>query len=265
MRDGSCLCRRCPQVPSRLPIHCFIQGVKVSLPLAAFVLPLRKALQKSVRPPTARTRRRQRVVQLPLPMEGFAHLLRGFNTGEIEHLEWSDDSTRQALTPTRTTKGFREYQYWLRKPDHLNRFWQMQMWDRPIPGTPWRRGIGAQTLHLSQAAGRRGLNSLIVSSVTGNVSIRLREPLESAMPTVRIVFTVLTMDRNHVLWAQDFEDRTRAALRRMAVAGREQMILDPLYPTPPDAANCLAAHQQEDEFWVPLPAPATRQTAICPA
>lgn len=233
---------------------------QVQLPLHWWIVPLRLALQKVVRPPTATTRRRQRVVQAQIPMEGFIHLMQCFATGEVEGLTWTDDA-RGALEPTRVTKLFREYQFWLRKPEHLNRFWNMERWDRPIAGTPWRRGCGSQTLHLSQVAGRRGQTSLLVSSVAGNVSIRFREP-EHLMPTVRIVFTVMTLSNNHALWNQDFCPRTRGALRNMAQAGRQKMIADPLYPTPADT-SLLTAHPQTDELWQPIfPALTQTQTAL---
>ena len=208
-------------------------------------------------------RRRQRTLDAQVPMEVFIHLMQAFETDEIQDLEWMDGN-KSSLRPTRVTKQFKEYQFWLRKPQQLNTFWNMAAWDRPIVGTPWRRGCGAQTLHLSQQAGRRGTTSLLVSSVTGNVSIRLREPLLS-LPTLRIVFTVMTMDGNHILWNQDFSARTRASLRLMAMAGRATMLQDPLFPTPNDAYALLSAQPQEDEVWAPHPTmPALTTTSGMP-
>ena len=212
-------------------------------------------MQKAVRPPTANTRRRQRTVQFPLPMEGFAHLMRHFQTGEVDDLVWEDHSR---LTPTRTTKGFREYLYYLRKPEQLNRLWEMETWDRPIPNSRWRRGSGAQTLHLSQAAGQRGRTTLLVSSVTGNVTVRLREPLEGALPMLRLVFTVMSLDRNHAQWNQDFAPRTRAALKNMVQAGRRTMLADPLYPTPDNAQAILSTSEHTETVWQPQLQPLLR-------
>ena len=126
-----------------------------------------------------------------------------------------------------------EYQYFVRKPSQLNKLWDLATWDNVIPGTPWKRGAGAQLLHLSQAACRRGRTSLLISSVAGNVCVRLRAPKDQrAMPTFRMVFTVLTLDQqNHILWNQDFAPGTAAALRKLVEGGRRAMVSDPLYPT----------------------------------
>ena len=158
-----------------------------------------------------------------------------------------------ALAPTRDAPNFIEWEYVLRKPSQLNKFFDLAMWDDVIEGTLWKRGSGAQVLHLSQAAGRRGRRSMLVSSAAGNLCLRLRAPKnQKAMPTVRIVFSVLTMDQqNHVLWTQDFAPPTRSALRNMTQAGREVMVRDPLFPTAVTAVGQLVAQavQSSDTVW----------------
>ena len=160
-----------------------VSHVMVSLPLLWFLEPLRQAMRTPVRPPTANTRRRQRVLEMLLPIEAFHHLIRGFKTGELAGLRWTEDSP-PALHPTRVTPLFNEYKYDVRQPAQLNRLWELQQWDRPVAGTAWRRGWGAQRLQISQAAGQRGRTTMLLSSVCGNVSLRLRQP-PHRMPTGR--------------------------------------------------------------------------------
>ena len=52
-----------------------IQHQQVQVPLLWWVLPLRKSMQQAVRPPTARTRRRQRTLDAQVPLEVFIHLM----------------------------------------------------------------------------------------------------------------------------------------------------------------------------------------------
>ena len=236
-----------PSTPSAGAL--MVQGVTTTLPLLWFLEPLRQAMRTPVRPPTANTRRRQRVVELQVPIEVFHHLIRGFKTGELAGLRWTQDSP-PALHPTRETPLFKEYKYDVRQPAQLNTLWELQQWDRPVAGTPWRRGWGAQRLQISQAAGQRGRTTMLLSSVCGNVSLRLRQP-PHRMPTLQIVFAVMTLDAaNHILWNQTYAPNTRGALCRMATAGLQGMAADPLYPTPAAAtvAAAVAAPPQE-EVW----------------
>jgi hypothetical protein len=46
-----------------------LAGARVSLPLAWFVVPLRRAMAAPVRPPTARSRRRQCKISMAVPKE----------------------------------------------------------------------------------------------------------------------------------------------------------------------------------------------------
>ena len=82
-----------------------LTGVTLTLPLAWFVKPLRAAIAAVIRPPTASTRRRQRVIEMPLPMAAFARLILPFNTGELSGLEWLDEAKTQ-LKPTKEGSGF---------------------------------------------------------------------------------------------------------------------------------------------------------------
>ena len=70
-----------------------LNGAAVSLPLEWFILPLRQAIAKAIRPPTAGTRRKQRVVEMPIPLSAFVHFIRNFETGEVEN--WNGWTARR--------------------------------------------------------------------------------------------------------------------------------------------------------------------------
>ena len=65
-----------------------LAGAMVSVPLAWFIVPLRRALAVPIRPLTARSRRRQCNVSMVLPTAAFCHLMEPFETNELEGLEW---------------------------------------------------------------------------------------------------------------------------------------------------------------------------------
>ena len=105
-----------------------IKDETVVLPLSFFMEPLRHAMAKAVRPPTASTRRRQHVVEMAMPMEVFYALLRPFENGELHGLEWTS-SSKTGLKPTKTGP-VNIYQYYLRRPSELNKMWDLASWDR---------------------------------------------------------------------------------------------------------------------------------------
>ena len=113
-----------------------------------------------------------------------------------------------------------------------NKMWDMAEWDQEIENTPWKRGWGAQKLYLSQAAGRRGKTALLISSVTGNAVVTLKEyKKKEKLCKLGMVFSVSTMDQNnHVEWNTDFGAATQAGLRNMIHNGLQKMRQDPLYP-----------------------------------
>ena len=230
-----------------------LNNVTVALPLEWFILPARQALAKAIRPPTARTRRKQRTIEYQIPLAAFHHFLRNFDTGELDGLEWLNDE-KTALKPTDEKKTFKQYQYKLTMPSQLNKFWEMELWDKQVQGTKWRRGIGAQRLFLSQAAGQRGNTSMLTSSACGNVAVRLREPIPpSKMPTMRIVFSVLTLrPSNSILYNQTYAPRTKAALRNLVTSGLRRMVAHPDYPTTSNSeVETALALDPADEVWDP--------------
>ena len=231
-----------------------LRGINVMLPLAWYMEPLRKAMATPIRPPTASTRRRQRTLDISLPIEAFHQLLRPFDTGELDGLQWLNAEKTQ-LEPTSSRQGCKTYEYKLRSPSQLNRLWDMATWDRQVAGTPWRRGHGAQRLHLTQAAGRRGKKTMLLSSACGNVVLRLRE-YEDKLPQLKIIFSVMTLDgsRNHILWNQDYAPATRAALRKMATTGLHAMAANHLFPTPGSflVTASIAQPAQSEQWTAPM-------------
>ena len=216
----------------------------VSLPLKWFVSRLRRQMTKMIRPPTATTRRKQRSIEQQIPMEVFLHLLKPFDTGDLKDLEWLGDYQEMGLKPTRETGAFKEYKYAVCRPSQLGLLWDMQSWDSPCS----RRGHNASRLHLSLAAQSRGLTSGLLAAVSGNVTLRLRAPLEEAtMPTLKMEFNVSTKDNfNRVIWGSTYGDQTAAALRNMMKSDMAAMIADPLFPT---AALTTAA--PSSSVWAP--------------
>lgn len=228
-----------------------IAGTTVTMPLSWFVQPLRQSLSCLVRPPTAKTRRVQRIIEKQMPAEAFFHLLSSFGDEELQGLKWEGD----ALRPTSTkSKSFLEYKYAISKPSQLDTFWGMDMWEPPGKGM-WRRGHGAAKLHLSRASEQRGATTSLLAMVCGNVAIRMRQPRQNlAMPVVRIVFSVLSMDAHgHIIWPTDYGPKTAAALRKMARSHLQAMILDALYPTTDGMALALTAPASSSRWQAPPP------------
>ena len=186
-------------------------------------------------------------------MAAFCHVMEPFNSDQIVGLEWLD-AAKSKLKPTRVTDSFEEYRYIVDKPGQVNKLFELGSWDAEIPGTKWKRGSGAQRLHLSQAAGQRGQSLTLISSVTGKVTVQLRVYPET-MPKLMIFYHVSTMDeRNHVTWAREYDAQTKAGLRKMLHAGLHKMVADTLYPTG-GTATALTATATESVFASLLPAP----------
>ena len=80
--------------------------------------------------------------------------------------------------------------------------------------------------------------------VCGNVLIDFKEPIDlSAMPTLQVTFFVMTMDKTgHIVnvWPTDYDDRTRAQLRKQARVLLKRMIDDPYNPVDSTMAPALA-------------------------
>ena len=108
------------------------------------------------------------------------------------------------------------------------------------PSKP-KRGVGAARARLSTAEERRGEGPTTMSMVCGNVQVHFKEPRqEEHMPTLKLTFFVLTMDRTgHITWPIDFAAPTKAALRMQARALLSKMIDDPYNPVDSTFAPAL--------------------------
>ena len=169
------------------------------------------------------------MIKQKIPTEIFMLLMQPFSTGELKDLEWKEDGE---LEPTNITDGQVQYHYALSKPEHLNKFWEMEKWDVEYDGVPWKRGYKAQRVHLSQSAAQRGHTASSVSSVSGVATVQFNVPKDEALwPELRITFSVLTRnEHNSILWNKDSGPKTKAAMRKMTQAGLEKMAADPLFP-----------------------------------
>ena len=118
-----------------------------------------------------------------------------------------------------------------------------------LPPRP-RRGVGCARARLSQAEERRGGVPQTMSMVCGHVIVHFKERVkEDAMPTLKLTFFVMTMDKNgHVTWPIDFEAKTRAQLRVQARALLQRMIDDPLNPADETMAPALTAKGTDSVF-----------------
>ena len=155
----------------------------------------------------------------------------------------------EAICGKRKVKSRTQYQVkWMGFPEEMNT-WQSKSSIDPAmvaafegktfkrqrvaaPSRPMR-GAGAARARLSTAAERRGEVPQTISMVCGNVKVLYKEsvPYEKKMPTLKLVFFVLTMDKTgHVTWPVNFSPNTRAALRLQARTLLRQMIDDPLSP-----------------------------------
>jgi hypothetical protein len=96
----------------------------------------------------------------------------------------------------------------------------------------FKRGAGCARVRLSVAAQKRGGNPQTFSMIAGNVIVKYKEPTaQRAMPTLTLIFFVLTMDKaGHITWPTDYDPRSQAALRMQARALLRKMMDDPLNP-----------------------------------
>ena len=111
---------------------------------------------------------------------------------------------------------------------------------RPAPAQ-YKRGVGCARARLSVAAQKRGGVPQTISMVCGNVLVHFKEPVDpERMPTLKIIFHVLTMDKHGFInWPTSFDATTQAALRMQARALLKKMIDDPLNPVDKSMAPAL--------------------------
>ena len=214
----------------------------IKVPKHWFSDPLNHALKTAVRPPTARTRRKELVITMKIPEEIFLDLLRPLESNSVTGLEWTDDK-KTKLKPTKEKKTFNEYKYKISKPEVVDKIWRLHDREPTEPKgkktgdggepVPWRRGHGGARLHLSHAAAERGETTDLLAQVVGTVQAELRVPHEeNSMPNLRITYKVATMDENgHMIWPTAFDATAMAGLRKQMRFHLKHMIESAEYPT----------------------------------
>ena len=209
---------RVPTVPPRL----------IQVPAAWFEIPFEKALKKSIRPPTAQTRRKEITLKMVFPRVLFEELMASLSERDVPEITRTEGPNPQ-LIPTKTTAATRWFTYLVRKGSVSDKLFRFHERD---PASPARRGTGCARARLSEAERRRGSHPRVMSMVAGNVLVKYKHPInERTPPVLTMTFGVLTMDSTgHITWPKDFESQTAAALRIQARALLQKMIADPLNP-----------------------------------
>ena len=211
----------------------------VLMPLAWFTQLLMSLIYACVRPPTAKTRRKEHLIKLKMPIEAFDRLLEPFKDREVVGLSRATLGCGDVrLYPTKVTRKNLIYDYKMIKGSFLDRLLQLEGHDdvraKSKKDVRWRRGMGAARLWLSHAAGQRGEESLLLALVCGEVKLKLTQPREwVSMPILEVRLKVLTMDEfNNIILPCEFQDEAyKKVLRHQARTLLQKMINDPLYPT----------------------------------
>ena len=121
-----------PSTPRPTPLAAPVPTT--SCPTSWFRAPLDKAIQKLVRPSTARTRRKELVIKTSLPLEVFEDFMSPLSSGDAEGLTRDSDNR---LVPTSTTTSVRHYKYLVKKGSVSDRLFHLQTLD-PEPKEPSR-------------------------------------------------------------------------------------------------------------------------------
>lgn len=221
----------------------------IRVPKHWFSQPLHHAMKTVVRPPTARTRRKQLTIQMKIPEEVFIELMSPLESACVAGFEWVDES-KTKLLPTEEKPTFLRYKYTVSKPSLLDKIWRLDTLekeparkkDKNGNTVPFRRGHGCARIHLSAVAAQRGERTDLLAQVTGNTIIDCKVPkFARAIPTLRIKVSVSTMDKSgHVVWANNYTAGTSAALRKQMRCHLAKMIEDPAYPTLSHMSPALA-------------------------
>ena len=213
----------------------------IKVPKHWFTDQLNHSMKTVVRPPTARTRRKQQTIELRMPEQIFIDLLKPIDECNIAGMEWSTEEKLE-LKPTLDRKTFKEYKYIVKKPATLDELWRLEKNEvAPLKRkknkqgeiVAFRRGKGCARLHLSAAAAERGQLTDLLAQVTGNVIVKLKVPkLERVMPTFWLTFGVSTLNQSgDVIWANKYESKTAIVLKKRMRQHLKEMIEDPEYPT----------------------------------
>ena len=126
----------------------------------------------------------------------------------------------------------------------------------------FKRGVGCARARLSVAEQKRGGVPQTISMVCGNIKVHYKEPVNpEQVPTLRLVFYVMTMDKNgFITWPDNYDSTAQARLREQARQLLRKMIEDPLNPV--DETMRPALTQSGGVVWQPPP---KRQMVVVPA
>ncbi|KAL1515340.1 hypothetical protein AB1Y20_001971 [Prymnesium parvum] len=225
----------------------------IALPKHWFSEPLRHSMKTVVRPPTARTRRKQQTIKAKVPEETFFDLMKPLETGCTQGFEWID-AEKTRLMPTAEKPSYILFKYTFARPSVLDQIWRLEeetatrKKDKDGCLIPFRRGHGCARLHLSHAAADgRGERTDLIAQVTGNTTITFKVPkLKRAMPSLCIKVSVSSMDRaGHVVWANTYSTSTAAALRKQMRHHLTHMIESSEYPTLTHMSSALTHTSDE--------------------
>lgn len=231
---------------------------------------LEHSMTTVIRPPTARTRRKELKIEVKIPEEIFLDLVRPLTTDCVAGFQWTDDK-KAALKPTKTAKTYTMYRYDVTKPEVVDKIFRLHEREPNEPKKkkkgedgqvlPHRRGHGCSKLHLSAAAEERGERTNLLAQVVGKVTLSLKVPkFEKAMPILRILLKVATMsEMGHIIWPTTFDAPTAAALRKQMRYHIKTMIDDPQYPTLTTMAPALTAASESIRQYAPQPTQAEPQ------
>ena len=105
----------------------------------------------------------------------------------------------------------------------------------------YKRGEGCARARLSAAEQKRGGVPQTISMVCGNIKVIYKESTNpEVVPTLKLIFYVLTMDKNgFITWPDEYDLTTQAALRKQARVLLKKMIDDPLSPVDETMAPAL--------------------------
>ena len=121
-----------PRAKAPKPIHAPkpTEGM-ITVPLNWFWDVFRGNMTKLVRPPTAKTRRKEMLIKEKVPMDVVYKLLEVFETDEIPGLKWEEDSTgARVLKPTKGTTRSLWYEYNFKKGPTTDKLWRIQESDK---------------------------------------------------------------------------------------------------------------------------------------
>ena len=82
----------------------------IKVPKHWFSDPVLHKMKTVVRPPTARSRRKEQMIEVRVPEEIFLDLMRPLETGDMANFEWTS-AEKSALKPTFEGKSFNRFKY----------------------------------------------------------------------------------------------------------------------------------------------------------